>query len=118
VHIVTQMHPADNHYRNLTLRLPDLVVTQDAIVGQTFENCVLIGPAVVALLGTTSFDSNVFDSPDVEAALWHVPDGQQVIVGAVAFVDCTISHCRFQRVGLAVLPGQREAIYRGFGLQP
>lgn len=111
------MHPGDNHYRNETLRLPDLAVVADTIVGQTFENCVLVGPAVVALLGTTEFLRNTLQSSNVAAALWAVPEGQDVIVGAIGLLDCTVINCRLQRIGLAILPGQREAIYRGFGLQ-
>jgi len=116
VSAVTQIHPTGHHYRDQIVRLADLAMVSDIIVGQTFENCVLVGPAVVALLGATHFSNNTFDVPDVASALWSVPEGQQVIVGAVGLQDCNIVNCRWQRIGLAVLPGQREIIYQSFGL--
>ena len=62
------MHPADRIYRNQTVRLADLTVIADAIENVTFENCIIEGPAVVALLGGTVMNSG-FDG-DLDSFLW------------------------------------------------
>lgn len=112
------MHAADRTYRNTTLRLTDLAVVTDTIADATFENCVLVGPAVILLLGDTTFGNNVFDTPSLDAVFWDVPAERQSIIGAVALVNCTVVGCRLQRIGMAVPANNREQIYRSFGLDP
>ena len=108
------MHPGDRHYRNQTVRLSDLAVTSDVIEGVTFENCQIIGPAVIVLMGDGELRNSGFDG-EPEAVIWPLGDREQV-VGAIALVNCTIVSCRFQRVGLAVPAAQMEAVRTGFGL--
>lgn len=108
------MHPGDRHYRNQIVRLTDLTVTSDVIEGVTFENCTLIGPAVIVLLGAGTFKDSVFDG-DVEALLWPLGSRNHVI-GAIALVGCTVVGCRLQRVGLAFPEDQEEIVRRGLGL--
>lgn len=109
------MHPGDRHYRNQTVRLTDLAVTADVIEQITFENCQLIGPAIVVLLGNTELRDSGFDG-DVDAILWPIGDRQQII-GAIALTNCSLIGCRFQRIGLAVPDGQMDLVRRGFGLR-
>jgi len=40
-------------YRDQSVRLGDLAALEDLLTGLTFENCEIVGPAVVALLGDT-----------------------------------------------------------------
>lgn len=89
-------------------------MTTDVIQGVTFENCTLVGPAVVALLGNGMMSESGFDG-DIDAVLW--PLGiRQHIIGAIALIDCSIINCRLQRIGLAY-PQEQEAIIRaGFKL--
>lgn len=107
------MHPGDRTYRNHTLRLADLTVTDDIISAVTFENCTLVGPAVVIFLGGT-LTGSAFEG-DATGLLWPLGDRDHVI-GAVAFKDCTIVSCRFQRVGVAYPPDQEAAMRTGLGL--
>jgi hypothetical protein len=97
------MHPSDRHYRNQTVRLADLTVLNDVIEGVTFENCVIQGPAVVALMGQGSLTNSSFDAPSLDSVLWVIPDARNPVVGAVALVNCHIVGCALQRIGLAVL---------------
>lgn len=60
----------DKHYRNQLVRLADLTVTHDVIAGVTFENCTLVGPAVMPLMGETTFTDCGFDGDPV-GLLWH-----------------------------------------------
>lgn len=108
------MHPGDRHYRNQTVRLTDLAVTSDVIEGVTFENCQLIGPAIIVLLGTGELRDSGFDG-EADAIIWPLGPREQVI-GAIALVDCNIVGCRFQRIGLGVPEGQMETVRQGFGL--
>lgn len=108
------VHPGDRHYRSQMIRLSDLTVTEDIIRGVTFENCTLVGPAVVVLLGTTSLQRATIDG-DTEGALWPIGARERVL-GAIGLADCVVVGCRFQRIGFAV-PETQEAIFRqGLGL--
>lgn len=91
------LHPGDRTYRNQTLRLADLTVLTDTIQGMTFENCALIGPAVVVFQNCT-VQSCAFQGSEDEI-LWPLA-GRLSVVGAVAFVGCTIVGCRFERIGV------------------
>lgn len=108
------MHPADRHYRNMTVRLADLAVITDIIEDVTFENCTIEGPAVVALLGTNLTNSRLEGDPD--AIFWVIPPERETVLGAIALARCTIVGCSLRRIGLAVPEGEIERFRRGFGL--
>lgn len=102
-------------YRNQTVRLADLAVITDLLQGVTFENCVIVGPAVIVLMGTTSLSNSSFDG-DAEGLLWPFPDDRERLIGAVGLSDCTIVGCRLQRIGLAFPVGEQAKIMQGLGL--
>lgn len=106
------MHPSDRHYRNQVVRLPDLAVTHDLIEGVTFENCTLVGPAVIIMLGNCNLQDSGFDG-DREAVLWPLGD-RELVVGAIGLVSCNLVGCRLQRIGLAYPPAQEAMILQGF----
>lgn len=108
------VHPGDRHYRNQLVRLPDLAVTDDVIRAVTFENCTLVGPAVIILLGTGALQDSGFDG-DAEGVLWPLGDRSHVI-GAIGLEDCAIISCRLQRIGLAYPPHLEEMVRQGLGL--
>lgn len=108
------MHPGDKHYRNQLVRLTDLTVTSDVIQGVTFENCTLVGPAVILLMGNGVMSDSGFDG-DAVGLLWPTHDRDHVI-GAIALVDCSVIGCRLQRIGLAYPPDQADKIEAGFNL--
>jgi len=97
----------------MTIRLADLAVINDVISDVTFENCVIEGPAVVALLGNTTMSDSGLDG-DTESVLWVIPDARQYVIGAIALVDCTIVGCSLRRIGLAIPESQVERVSRGF----
>lgn len=107
------MHPADRTYRNQVVRLADLTVINDIITGVTFENCEIVGPAIIALLGKTSLEHSGIDG-DTESVLWDVGDREHVI-GAIGLMDCTVVGCRLQRIGFAVPTQDRQKFLEGFG---
>lgn len=108
------MHPGDRTYRNQLVRLTDLTVTDDVIDGVTFENCTLVGPAVIVMLQGCELRDSGFDGPSA-GVLWPLGD-REFIVGAIGLVNCTLGGCRLQRIGLAYPPAKEEMIRTGFAL--
>jgi hypothetical protein len=101
-------------YREQSVRLSDLAITDDVLERLTFENCDIVGPAVVVLLG----DTRVADcrwTGDADAVLWPA-HGRQQVVGAIGLRNCLVTGCRFHRVGILVADDQLPAIRAGFGL--
>jgi hypothetical protein len=91
--------------RNEVIRLPELAVTEPIIKDADFDNCLILGPAVVVPLGV-NFVSSTFEG-DPEALFWEVPKNRQNVVGAIALLNCTFNKCRFSGVGIA---GPRDAL--------
>lgn len=71
----------------------------------------IIGPAVVALLGGSSLLGCSFDG-DLTALLWDVPPERGTIIGAIGLDDCILEDCRLQRIGFAATPELREMFKR------
>lgn len=107
------MHPADKHYRNTVLKLPDLTVTEDVLDGITFENCHLVGPAVLIPLGQTEITGCSFDG-ELDAVLWPIDDGRPAVTGAIGLNACRLVGCRLTRLGLAVPRAKLDDIRQGF----
>ena len=95
-------HPGTREYKNQTVRLADLTVTDDMLEHLRFENCVVIGPAVVAMLTDVALMHCTFDAPGADALVWEIPDQRTVVIGAIGARDVGFYSCRFQRVGFAV----------------
>lgn len=108
------MDPGDRQYRNQLVRLSDLTVVRDVIEGVTFENCQIVGPAVVVLLDGITMSGCNFEG-DAESVVWPIGSRSRVM-GAVGLKDCTIVGCQFQRIGIAIRDDQMDAMRVGFGL--
>jgi hypothetical protein len=91
------MHPADNHYQSQTVRLADLTVITDTIQGQTFDNCTILGPAIVLLLKSNL--SGCHFVGDLEAMLY--PVDRTYFIGVIGLIECNFYGCRFERIGFA-----------------
>lgn len=106
------LKPADG-YRNQFVRIPDLAVTDDVLRDLTFENCTIVGPAVLALLESTTISGCTWDGP-FDAFAWPIPEGRPWVIGAIGLVNVSFYGCRFQRIGLAFPESQNAAIRAGF----
>lgn len=104
--------PFDPQYENRVVRVAELTVLKDTVDGAVFQNCQIVGPAVVAFQGCT-LSSCGFDvgAGTIDSILWEVRDGSYV-VGAVGFVNCEFYGCNFSRIGLAGTPEQLEVFRR------
>lgn len=101
-------------YREQTVRLADLASLDDVLTELTFENCEIVGPAVVVLLGDTKV-TDCHWTGDPDAVLWPA-HGREQVVGAIGLRDCTITGCQFFRVGMLVPDDQLPIVRAGFGL--
>ena len=68
------------------------------IRGKTFTDCVIQGPALVAILQGTTFDGcNMGAASDAKSML-YAPQGDK-LVGAIGLQDCRFVRCRFVQIG-------------------
>ena len=82
------------------MRISDLVITSDFVSDTDFENCQIVGPAVVVLLGEgTIAESTFIGNPD--AMLWPVPPARQEVIGVIPITNCNFVRCRFEKIGIA-----------------
>jgi hypothetical protein len=109
-----QMPPptGDKHFRNETLAISSLTVNTAVLEGLTFQNCRLVGPAILIPLGATSFlHCNL--GADIDAIFWEIPPGRDHVVGAVGVLNCTFSACTLAGIGLAGSAELRQLLERG-----
>lgn len=104
----------NSELRNEVVRISELTVNSVTLEGLTFQNCKILGPAVLLLLGRTTLVHSTFDAPNAEALFWEIPPSRALVVGAVSAVDCTFSACRFEAIGLGGPPEMRAVIQQGF----
>jgi len=109
------VHPGDKHYRNMAVRLSDLAVTETVIRGVTFENCALLGPAVLVLLGASEITGCSLEG-DPDGVFWEIPPERGQVIGAIGLQDCHVVGCTFRFVGFGVPSGLLPQFRAGFGL--
>lgn len=80
------------------IRLVDEVGIDSAVRGKTFENALVIGPAVIALLGGVVMERCGFEGTE-ESLFIEVEDGR-FVTGVVAVIDTTFRDCRFQNISI------------------
>lgn len=98
------------YFRDQTIRIADLAREEDIISGRTFEDCTILGPAVLGRLGTTLFHECFFDS-NVDTLLIQLASEQRVI-GPIGVEHCTFRRCRFRRIGLLCVGDECDAFRR------
>jgi hypothetical protein len=87
-------------FNNDVVRLSDLAVVANVLKEYVFEDCLILGPAVVMPLGSTSIvDCDLGGKP--QALLWIVEPDRDFIIGSIGLKDCSFRSCAFQRVGFA-----------------
>lgn len=116
----TPMSPEEKFGRELVARttfekeavwLPSLAVHhmnagQTVIDGKTFTECLIEGPAVLAVMTGTSFDTCNMGVAEDPRTLLLDPRGD-MIAGAVGMANCRFVRCRFVQVAFT---GAREML--------
>lgn len=108
-------HPATREYRRQVIRISDLVVTESVIQDVRFDNCQIVGPAVIASVDRVVMNSCHFDA-DFDSMFWVVPDWRTSIVGAIGLIRVEFYACRFREIGVTVSESDLEGTKRAFGL--
>ena len=84
--------------------LPSLAVQhwnagQMAIDGKTFTDCVIEGPAVMAVMHGTGFESCAMGTTTDIRTLLYRPLSETKMAGLVGMSNCRFVRCRFVQVG-------------------
>lgn len=109
----TKMSPEEAQGRALVARkefnkeavwLPSLAVNhwnagEMAIEGKTFTDCIIEGPAVMAVMNDTTFDSCIMGATTDSRTLLYRPLSQTKLAGVVGMSNCKFIRCRFVQIG-------------------
>lgn len=91
---------ADSVTKSQVIRITEMTVASTKIENRQFEDCLILGPAVVAFSGDNHLDNCSFEGP-LDALLWEIPPERPQVIGVVEVADCSFVKCRFQGVGFA-----------------
>jgi hypothetical protein len=81
------------------VKIADLADGEGWVIGQTFEDCEIDGPAVLVPSDNITIEACKFPGP-FERFAWPLPD--RPVFGPVGLRDCTFRRCTFtHRVGIA-----------------
>lgn len=72
---------------------------QMAIEGKTFTDCVIEGPAVMAVMNGTVFDSCAMGTTTDVRNLLYRPLSTTRLAGVIGMANCRFVRCRFVQVG-------------------
>lgn len=95
---------ARTHFEKEAVWLPQLAVQhwnadQMFIDGKTFTDCLIEGPAVMAVMNGTTFDSCAMGTAADVRTLLYRPVSQTKMAGVVGMANCRFVRCRFFQVG-------------------
>jgi hypothetical protein len=98
---MTMPPPTGNReFRNQVVRIgAELTVNTPNLEDLTFQNCRIIGPAVL-VPQSSDFLHCAWDG-ELDALFWEVPPTRTFIIGGVGVTRCTFSSCTFTMIGLA-----------------
>lgn len=98
------------------IRIIDRAGINSAIENQTFENALIVGPAVLAPILNTTIADCTFDG-DPDSIFIEVAENRRV-TGIIGLVNTTFRKCEFRNIAIM---GTRKAIAefrKGFKAQP
>jgi len=103
----------DGVVRDQIVRVADLMLTRRVVDRVTFENCLLVGPAIIALIDGGDLIGCTFETSEVDQLLWPVQEGD-VKIGAVHFMNCNFHSCKFESIGFVAWPSFEKLMRDGF----
>lgn len=94
------VNPLDSYFSKKQIRLIDLLLQgESSIRSKTFEECHLIGPAIIGFRGSVVLEACNWNGPSMDAVFHEVPSGT-TIVGPIGIVDCVFRRCNFRGIGM------------------
>lgn len=95
---------ARTHFEKEAVWLPQFTVQHwnaglMSIDGKTFTDCLIEGPAVMAVMNGTTFESCAMGTTTDVRSLLYRPVGQTWLAGVVGMANCSFVRCRFVQVG-------------------
>jgi hypothetical protein len=90
----------DQYITHRSFSILDLAVVQDVVVGRTFEDCTIYGPAVLLPLDENTFEHNTFEA-NPDALFWELPEDRTQLIREIGLSDCAFRRCVFRRIGIA-----------------
>jgi hypothetical protein len=94
--------------RREPVRIADLAARNNVIADQTFEDQVIVGPAVLVPIGPVNIEECTLPGP-VERFIWILPP--QRVFGPIGIQNCTFRRCTFlPSVGFAANAAFREKV--------
>jgi len=99
--------PHRHLFLDSTVVLTDLVGVPPVIVNTEFEDCQLVGPALIAALGPLELSDSTLPTGHF---VWELPAAEGEMVGVVGLVHCAIRRSSLEGIGLAVPPGARDDV--------
>jgi hypothetical protein len=99
-------------HRREVIRVADLTVVRPFIEGHAFEDCLILGPAVLQLADENELIECSFDGDPV-GILWVIPPDRPYTIGAVGVRNCSFVGCRFSQIGFAGDAGFAEMFLGG-----
>lgn len=103
--VPTGVDTQTRYFRGQTIQIADLADEDNRIQKRTFEDCTILGPAVLApiLWAGGAFEQNTFENPKI---LMVAPQNMELF-GVIALEGCVFRWCHFRRVGIV---GDRDLI--------
>ncbi len=105
-------------HREQTVRITSLAYDNDILEDLRFENCQIIGPALLYLMEDVGLDDCEFDTPDFESTFWPVEPERHNIVGPIGLRNVHFTSCAFSRIGFAVNRDEIARLREGFLADP
>jgi hypothetical protein len=84
------------------VRLVDEAGVDSVIRDRIFEDALIVGPAVIALLDRVTMANSSFEGdPD---SLFIEIQPERGVIGVIGLVNTTFNRCRFQNIGIIGIP--------------
>ena len=89
----------ETYFNHVDIHLLDFIPHGLRVIGQTFEDCLISGPAVIDLVCSHLDDECVFFVAENDDATVTIPT-KRTLTGALPVEDCIFRSCRFRNVGV------------------
>lgn len=86
---------------------------QMIIEGKTFTDCVIEGPAVMAVMNGTTFDNCAMGTTTDMRSLLYRPVSTSKMAGVIGMGNCRFLRCRFIQVGFTGSEGVLDELQNG-----